>query len=352
MYTSTTLASAAAQWQAAADRLLTEAERVGPLDPGPFGELGADAERTADAERIDASVEDVLAGAESTWRTLEAAADGSLEGSFQAASLLSTTLALADSLLLADTTDEGAFAGLSVDEGRAVSFTETRAIVAATASVVATPDSLAKNLDDMQAAGATESFAVLSGSVGELAGGALVSGLDGVLKGAAAAAYAALKDRLSGWWAALKRGVVQLTEWVVEKVKSLLPEALAEKLDELVETIQKKIDEGVADIATDLYGRLLGRGGVEAAWQEAAGSGRDLTEAEGRLPTTVAAHTARIGWVTTGRKVVEKYDALVSAAVGVAPAAAQLGFAALVAAVLGFVALQVWSGFHAIEALV
>ena len=35
MYTSTTLASAAAQWQAAADRLLTEAERVGPLDPGP-----------------------------------------------------------------------------------------------------------------------------------------------------------------------------------------------------------------------------------------------------------------------------------------------------------------------------
>lgn len=352
MSTNATLAATVSQWQEAADRLLARAEHIGPLDPGPFGELSAEDGREAQAAGIDAAVEELLTRGEDAWLTLGAATDGPLDGSFQAASLLSATLAIADSLLLADTPGEGAFAGLSVDEERTAAFDQTRAIVAAAGVVIAAPESLGTNLDALATAGATESFAVLTGSVGKLAGGALVSGLDGVLRGAAAVAYAALREHLSGWWAALKRGVVWLTEWVVDKVKSLLPESLAGKLDDLIASIQTKIEEGAVGVATDLYGRLLGRGSVEAAWHDAAKAGRDLTGAEKQIPEMVTAHTARIGWITTGRTVVERYDALVSAAVGVAPAAAQLGFAALVAAVLAFVALQVWSGFNALEALV
>lgn len=56
--------------------------------------------------------------------------------------------------------------------------------------------------------------------------------------------------------------------------------------------------------------------------------------------------------MTKGRKIIDRYDTIVSGVIGQLPAPAQLAFAALVAAVLGFVAFQVWDGFNDIEALV
>jgi len=66
MYASQPLTAAGESWRAAADALLNEAERIGPLEPGVFGELGTDDELEAAALRIDApaaATEPAAAGA-------------------------------------------------------------------------------------------------------------------------------------------------------------------------------------------------------------------------------------------------------------------------------------------------
>lgn len=211
---------------------------------------------------------------------------------------------------------------------------------------------LGEALEKLEVAGAKESWKILSGSVGKLAGGGLVSGLQGVLQGAAAAAFEELRKRLGGVWNVLKRAVVRIAKWVVEKLKSLLPKSFDDKVDELMKSVQDVIEKGAEKIGADIYGAILGRAATEEAWSAAAAAGKDLKAAEDKLGEVVASHTARIAWVTKARGALEKFDGIFAAAVGVAPAAAQLAFAAIVAAILGFIALQVWDGFNDIEALV
>ncbi len=81
------------------------------------------------------------------------------------------------------------------------------------------------------------------------------------------------------------------------------------------------------------------------------GDKRDLTEAEGQLGAVTSSTTGRIAWVTKGRTIIERFDVVVAGAVGVNPPT-QLAFAALVAAVLSFVAFQVWDGFADVGTLV
>jgi hypothetical protein len=353
MYGSDTLTNAGERWQRAADDLLSEAERIGPLDGGVFGDLSADdSEGAAAADRVDGRLAELIASGDEALRELVAVGGDTADVRYQATTLLVATLAVGDALAVASQSPSDPFGGLSVEAVQATTFADARSTVAEARAVVTVPKSLGESLEKIETAGATESFTVLSGSIGKLAGGALVSGLHGVLQGAAAAAFQSIEDALTRWVDVLKRGFVRIAKWVVDKVKELLPDAAAAKIDELVEELQKKLETGVADIATDLYGRLLGRGDAEEAWRIAAESGADLTAAEAALPDITAGTAGRIAWVTKGRTVVEKFDVVLAAAIGAAPAAGQLAFAALVAAVLGFVALQVWDGFNDIEALV
>ncbi|MGB9373488.1 MAG: hypothetical protein WCA82_04930 [Jiangellales bacterium] len=352
MYTSDALRVAGHKWRATADTLLLEAERLGPLEVGIFGELGTDDEGEAAAGRIDEQVDALLAEGEQALLELREPAAASTDARFQATSLLVGTLAVGDALSMAGGSPGGVFGELSVRGVQATTFAEARTTVAETGAFVTVPTSLAEGLEKIESAGAEESWRVLSGHVGKLAGGALVAGLDGVLKGAAAAAFDALREHLTRWYDVLKRSVVRIAQWVVDRLTSLLPRELAVRVDEFVTALQKKLEAGVGQIATDVYGRTLGRDDTEKAWRDAAADGRDLGEAEKALAAVTTSHTGRIAWVTKGREIIEKFDSLVAGAVAALPATAQLAFAALVAAVLGFVALQVWDGFNDVEALV
>lgn len=352
MYASDTLTDAGQKWRAAADALLSEAERIGPLEEGVFGELGTDDEGEAAARRIDEQVTALLIEGDRAFAELQKPAARSTDARFQATSLLVGTLAVGDALSVAGQSPSDVFGELSVESTQTATFADARTTVAEADAIVTVPKSLSESLEKIEAAGAAESWKVLSGSVGKLAGGALVSGLDGVLKGTAAAAFDAIRDQLSRWRDALKRGVVRIAKWVVDKIKSLLPKAIAEKVDELVKTIQEKLESGIGELATDVYGAILGRAETEKAWQDAAAGGKDLGEAESKLAAVTTSHTGRVAWVTKGRKIIDKYDTIVSGVIGQLPPHAQLAFAALVAAVLGFVAFQVWDGFNDIVALV
>lgn len=352
MYASDTLTRAGQSWRAAADALLAEAERIGPLDQGVFGELGTDQEGEAAALRIDEKVDALLTEGERAFAELQDPAATSGDARFQATSLLVGTLAIGDALSVAGRSPSDVFAELSVQDAQTATFGDARTTLAEAYAIVKVPTALPDSLEKIEAVGAAESWKVLTGSVGQLAGGALVNGLNGVLTGAAAAAFDAVRETLSSWHQALKRAVVRIAKWVVDKIRALLPEAMAERVDLLVQAIQEKLESGIGQIATDVYGRILGRDETAKAWTDAAAAGQDLSQAESKLAGVTAAHVARVAWVTKGRKIIDKYEATVAVVVGHLPPPAQLAFAALVAAVLGFVALQVWDGFNDIEELV
>jgi hypothetical protein len=364
MYASRTLTEAGERWRAAAGTLLDEAERIGPLEPGVFGDLGTDDEGEAVAQRIDAQVNALLEEGERAFSELQENSPGSIDARFQATSLLVGMLAVGDALAIAGEQPSDVFADLGVEPVETVTFTDARSTVDAAGAIltgaapqappaVTVPASLATSLEDIESTGAKEVWAVASSSAGQLAGGALVGGLEGVLKGTAAAAFQAIRDQLSRWRDALKRGVVEIAAWVVNKLKSLLPERARDKVDDLVEEVQKKLEAGAGNLATDLFGRILGRPEAEKAWADAADARQDLTTAEGKLAGVVTVHKDRIEWVTKSRKIIEKFgDKVLAAVVAHLPGPAKLAYAALVAAVLGFVAFQAWDGFNGIKELV
>lgn len=352
MHASDTLTDAGQKWRAAAEALLSEAERIGPLEEGVFGELGTDDDGEAAAGRIDEQVEMLLREGDEVLKELQDPSATSADARFQAMSLLVGTLAVGDALSVAGQSPAAVFGELNVQGAQSATFADARTTVAEADAIVTVPTSLSESLEKIEAAGAAESWKVLSGGAGKLAGGALVSGLDGVLKGTAAAAFDAIQDQLSSWRDAVKRGVVRIAKWIVDKLKSLLPTALAEKVEQLVKTIPEKLESGIGVFASDVYGGILGRAETEKAWQNAAAGGKDLGGAESKLAAVTTLHVGRVAWVTKGRKIIDKYDTIVSGVIGQLAPPAQLAFAALVAAVLCFVALQVWDGFNDIEALV
>lgn len=351
MYSSSALTSATAAWTAAADSLLDEAQRIAPLRKGRLLIEESDEANEAQAARIEQQVEAMLAEGDRVWSELEGGLSTS-DGRFQAGSFLMGTLALGDSLQAADPAPDDTMEPIDARLIQVDTFANARMLVSHTSAVLTTPDALETNLEQIETCGANESWKLLSGAAGKLAGGALVSGLEGILSGAAAAAFSELKKLVTRWWEVLKKAALRIMEWVIEKVKKLLPDALGDKVDKLVEQMQEWLTNSAGAAATDAYGRLLGRGDTEAAWEKARASGKDLTEAESNLAGIVEAHTGRIGWVTKGRTLVERYDSIVAGVVGAAPDLVKVGFAALVAACLGFVAIQVSDGFNDIEALV
>lgn len=116
----------------------------------------------------------------------------------------------------------------------------------------------------------------------------------------------------------------------VEKLKALLPKELSKKVDEIVESVRELVEGKASEFATDVYGRILGRGHTEEAWRSS--TAEKVAAAEGKIGDVITKSTGRIAWVTKARGTVEKFDTVVAG--------------------LGFVALQVWDGFNDVEGLV
>lgn len=363
METSPELRNAAERWRAAADQLIATAERAGPLEPDVFGDALFEEDASAEA-LLREQVRTLLATSDEIVNAAGDFAETDEDARARAAAVLFGNLEVSGALLTTTDAPDVVFGELGLEPSDTLQLIEARTTVAEFESVivgtpgvagaqVTLPTSLTEKLEDLETKGADEAIALSKASATAVAGSALVSGLNGVLRGSAAAAFNALQDALGGIRNMIKRGVVRIANWIVDRIRKLLPAPFQSKLDVAIDAVKDKVAAGVPRVVGDAVGAVLGRGECEDAWREAVGAGRDLSKAESALATATDPHVKRLGWVTKARGHVEKFDGkIMQTVVATLPPPAQLAFFALVAAVFAFAFLQVWDGFNDVEALV
>ncbi|MBT2551267.1 hypothetical protein [Arthrobacter sp. ISL-65] len=338
------VAAATESWRLGAESVIGFAEMAAPVDEGEFAPFSA------------GGIDDSVGELEARIDRLLTAADVSVDaaGELGGIDILLGNLEVANVLLTASQEPSSVFSEMGVDGG-SVSFDEARVHVAVLKSSAdgvveptprELPDSVRGKFDELQVAGGTELVELAKSPTvhAVVVGGA--KGIAVVAAGKVKEAFHAVESALS--W--LKKAAVRVIEWVVTKLRKMLPDRFQSKFDELVETVKDKLVDGAPGTVGTLLGALLGRRGAEKAW--GALSADRLLELEPSLDKTTMNQLTRIGFITRGRKAVDKFDIVVSALAdtNVIPQV-KIAALALVAAVIGFVGFQVWDGFHDLERL-
>lgn len=337
------VAASTESWRLGAESVIAFAEIAAPAEEGEFGPFSAEGIDDPIAE-LDARIDRLLTAAD-----IAVDAAGELGG----IDILLGNLEVTNVLLTASQ-EPSVFSEMGVD-GASVSFDEARVQVAvlknsADGVIEPTPRNLPASvegkLDELQDAGGTELVELATSPTVHAAVLGGVKGIAVVAADKVKKAFDAVESALS--W--LKKAAVRVVEWVVNKLRKMLPDGFQSKFDELVETVKDKLVDGAPGIVGDLLGKLLGRRGAEEAWK--ALSADRVLELEPSLDETTMTHLTRIGFITRGREAVDKFDIVVTALRGtnVFPQV-QIAALALVAAVFGFVGFQVFDGFRDLERL-
>ncbi len=210
------------------------------------------------------------------------------------------------------------------------------------------PPELVGKLDTLQKAGADEMVALASSDVllGALATG--VAGLASVGGNAVSNAVKAVSSSLS--W--LKEKAVKLLAWLVERLRTALPQQFQETFDEYLGAIKEKIAERANEVLARLLGQALGRKSCEQAWRHAQDKGRDLSAATEKLDETVVDELAWIARIGQARVQVDAIAGKIVPWLGGLVPQVQLLVGAAALIVVGAVAYQVDEGFDQIKGLV
>ncbi|TFC83302.1 hypothetical protein E3T23_02735 [Cryobacterium cheniae] len=336
--------AATESWRLSAENVIAFAEIAAPVGEGEFAPFSAEGIDDPDGE-LDARIDRLLSEADIA---VDAAGDrGGID-------ILLGNLEVTSVLLTASQEPSVVFTEMGVDDG-SISFDEARVQVAvlkgAADGVIEPtprklPDSVHGKFDELQNAGGTELVELAKSPTVHAAVVGGWRGIAAVVAEKANEAFEAVKSALS--W--LKRAAVRIVEWVVNKLRKMMPHSFQTKFDKLVETIPDKLADGAPGIVGELLGALLGRPGVVDAW--GALSADQVVELESRLDETTKSQLTRIGFITKGRKTVDKFSIVVAVLDGtvVAPQV-KIAALALIVAVVGFVGFQVWDGFHDLERL-
>jgi len=364
METTQSLRDATRGWRSATEVLLATAEIAAPLEPEAFSvQMVESGESTRDAEgRIDAQFDALLESSQTLVNELNDHVEGDSDARSRLTSLLLGNLETSDTLLLSTQPPADVFSDLAVEPTETVEFSATRSrLDAFEAGIVgvpmiagaqlAVPVFLDTKLDELQTTAGTEVCQLATSAVFSIGGTALLDGVGGVLQGSAAAAFDAIRQALTGIVNAIKRGVVKLTNWVVDQLRNLVPAAFRPRLDQAIAHAKEAVNGGIPNVISEALGTVLGRNDVDAAWTTAADNGTDLSGREGDLNGIVASHVARIGWVSTGRKYISRFQSVVGAAVNLAGPTVQIAVGAVVISVFAFLFVQEWDGFNDLEAL-
>lgn len=359
-----TLPDVVQSWRSSAEALLEVAESAAPMTDQEFTRSftpGEDPEAV-----IAAKVEDFLEKSSATLRTLKTEKVRTLgAGQGPAAGTMETLLfdlEVAEAILAASEAPGDGAAGPATARGNTRNFKDTRArLNALEASVLGTERGTSRlraaaadgsqpgaTLDGIQNAGADELWALGQDATVVGALGAGVKSLANLGGKNVKDAFEKLKKALSGGLNWLKRASVRILEWVIARLRKLVPESARARFDELVEAARDKLKDGVKAQFSALLGSLLGRKDVESAWAAAT----DTADAEAKLESVTAGHLERIGYISTARTFAENFGTAIPKALVGAPGPVQVAVGALVVAVIVFVGYQVFDGFNDVEALV
>lgn len=328
---------AARAWRLAGERVLELGAALGPTSEDEFGGLAEsrDAGEFDQAlEEFKRSIDDVLAGREPT-RAL------SLVGS----------LAVVDDLMARSAADD--FGGLSADRGDAASavLADYEHLMTADASsrdVEPLPEEFGAKLDALQEAGADELVAL---GTSEIVVGAFTGAVTGLAQIGGAAMQQAF-DAIGQAVNVFRAKVIGFLKWLVERLRSWLPESFRETFDEKLDDVKEWIQGRAGDAVAELLGRALGRRACEQAWEDARDKKLDLSDALAKLDDTVEGELGIISGIGSAREKLDGIASHVVAWVGAAVPQVRLVVGLAAAVVVAVVMYQVDEGFDQIGALV
>ncbi len=131
----------------------------------------------------------------------------------------------------------------------------------------------------------------------------------------------------------------------------MLPKVIRDKLPAVVDKIGEKLSEQVGPVVGSALGAVLGRADAQAKWDAAEAAGKDVDAALKAVVTAADAGVDRIGYVSKGRKALEKFGVDVVLNIVTKHPAANMAYICAMVAVFGFVSWQLWDGIWDIGAL-
>lgn len=333
------------KWRSSVERVLEFAELAAPVAESDYGTLSVD-EGGDPEEVLDRRISGLLSDSD---EAVDAVSDDSAK-----LSLLLADLEVADVLTTASQAPADVFSEFGL-EGGDIRFDEARIQIsvlqdAALGRVEAhlpVPKKLTEKLDALQKAAGGELVDIAKSPITWAAVQGGISGIGALVGEGVTKAFKSVKKALK--W--LKRAAMKVIEWVVKKLTSILPDGVRAKLKELMDSVKDKLKDGAPSIVGTALGHVLGREGVEDAWT--ALTEERVAALEPRLDGATKVQLTRIGYVTTGRKAVNKFEIVIVPVLTGADLAPPLRIvsAALVAAIVGFVGFQVWDGFRDIKGI-
>lgn len=340
MISSDTLSSNLDQWQAQMQRLLEVPQPAD--DPDVAADVASDPEAQADR---------VIEAGNAVFDELATGAGG--------------TEVDAQILYFALGNLAGASGAMQNDEDVAVDAGEPpAATVAAFADLVRDPKSgsvavdagqtlttVTTEFEEIENATGKEIVELVGSAVVQLSGQLLVDGLDNVLGGTAAKLFDDVRKVLHRLRDAFKRAATKVISWITERLAEVLPKVIRDKLPDVVNKISEKLAEQVGPVVGSALGGVLGRGDAQAKWDAAEAAGNDLGATLKAVATAADAGVDRIGYVSKGRKALEKFGVDVVLNIATKHPAANVAYICAMVAVFGFVSWQLWDGIRDIGAL-
>lgn len=346
MAVSSIATAATDSWRNSVEKVLEFAEAAAPQPESEYNTLSFDEGGNTEAV-LDARVEQMLADT--------GAAVDEYEDPSAMIALLLGNLEVSQVLLSASQEPDDVFAELGLQGGALVRYEEARIQIGALQDaalgrpeIVPTPlpASLTEKLDELQKLGADELVGIATSTIVWAA----VQGVANASAGLAEQYLAPLAEIVKQALSWLKRAAVRVIEWVINKLRDLLPDGWSDKLDELFDEVKGKLNGAASGVVGLVLANTLGRNSTETAWGNL--TPERSTQLEPELDESTKDHLVRIGYVTTARTAADKFEVIIvpalAAAVNVLPALNAV-IAALIISVLGFVGYQVFDGYRDIR---
>jgi hypothetical protein len=337
------------RWEETASEVLSLARRA--TDSPAVDAPDEDLPETGDP--ADLLAERLIADSEAVISRLESAIETDREAHAQVSALVMADLVAAHSLLA--TADDFVQDALepTFEDNFALLASQVRTPVAPVgpAADAAVPTEVREEFEQIETAAGNETYELLKNGAIQYSAVALDQGLKALLAGRAAEQFEEIRNKLRKVRDALKRAANKIVAWITKRVISLLPKDLRDKLSSKIDDLRDKVEEGAGSLIGSGMGIVLGRTDAQRRWTEAADAGKDLTAALAAVPEATAAHLQRIGWITSGRKAIDKFGVTVVIGLVSRIPAAQVAYFCAAGAVFLFVAWQLWDGIFDIGSL-
>lgn len=334
---------AVGHWRAAVDRLLAVGTQAGRAAGADFGTLGEE-------DPLMQALDDAIAGYKHETEQL-LCMDGADASSPQSMALLGGFQAVE---VLLRSSEEPSHPAVWADDGHlhldawiATLDDYVWAMTGRAATPEIQPVDLDATLDELAEAGAEELISLAQSramwdTLTEFGSGIVAFG--GVV---AAQAFEAVAGAVNAY----RRRVLELLQWIVKRLRQLMPEDFRLLVDERLAWLKETVSGQDPARIAEVLGQVLGRSQAQEAWGDAESDGRDLTQEERLLAETVAGHLGRIGFIGSGRKKMESIAGMLTAWVSLAVPQVQIVTGAAALTVFAFILSQVHDGFDDIKRL-